>query len=67
MTSRQRSAAVHAGHRGPDRDLALDLVRATEAAALAAGRWVGRGDMQQADEAAWTPYGTCLYGHPQPV
>jgi fructose-1,6-bisphosphatase II len=28
----------------PDRNLALDLVRVTEAAAMAAGRWVGRGD-----------------------
>ena len=27
-----------------DRNLALDLVRVTEAAAMAAGRWVGRGD-----------------------
>ena len=27
----------------PDRNLALELVRATEAAALAAARWVGRG------------------------
>src|SRR6266566_556423 len=28
----------------PDRNLALELVRVTEAAAMAAGRWVGRGD-----------------------
>ena len=27
----------------PDRNLALELVRVTEAAAMAAGRWVGRG------------------------
>src|SRR3954470_11786830 len=27
-----------------DRNIALDLVRVTEAAAMAAGRWVGRGD-----------------------
>src|SRR4029453_12964261 len=36
----------------PDRNLALDLVRVTEAAALAAGRWVGRGDKEGADQAA---------------
>lgn len=28
---------------GPERNLALELVRATEAAAMAAARWVGRG------------------------
>ena len=28
----------------PDRNLALELVRVTEAAAMAAGRWVGKGD-----------------------
>jgi len=28
----------------PDRNLALELVRVTEAGAMAAGRWVGRGD-----------------------
>jgi fructose-1,6-bisphosphatase II len=36
----------------PDRNLALDLVRVTEAAAMAAGRWVGRGDKNGADAAA---------------
>src|SRR3982751_2163725 len=36
----------------PDRNLALELVRVTEAAALAAGRWVGRGDKIGADGAA---------------
>jgi fructose-1,6-bisphosphatase II len=36
----------------PDRNLALDLVRVTEAAAMAAGRWVGRGDKEAADGAA---------------
>jgi fructose-1,6-bisphosphatase II len=36
----------------PDRNLALELVRATEAAALAAGRWMGRGDKIGADQAA---------------
>jgi fructose-1,6-bisphosphatase II len=36
----------------PDRNLALELVRVTEAAAMAAGRWVGRGDKNSADQAA---------------
>jgi fructose-1,6-bisphosphatase II len=36
----------------PDRNLALDLVRVTEAAALAAGRMMGRGDKIAADQAA---------------
>jgi len=36
----------------PDRNLAMELVRVTEAAALAASRWVGRGDKEGADGAA---------------
>ncbi len=36
----------------PDRNLALELVRVTEAAALAAGRWVGGGEKESADQAA---------------
>src|SRR3954453_11569283 len=36
----------------PDRNLALELVRTTEAAALAASRWMGRGDKEGADGAA---------------
>jgi fructose-1,6-bisphosphatase II len=36
----------------PDRNLAMELVRTTEAAAMAAGRWVGRGDKEAADQAA---------------
>jgi fructose-1,6-bisphosphatase II len=36
----------------PDRNLALELVRVTEAAALAAARHVGRGDKEAADQAA---------------
>jgi fructose-1,6-bisphosphatase II len=38
--------------RAPDRNLALELVRVTEAAALSAARWVGRGDKNGADQAA---------------
>jgi fructose-1,6-bisphosphatase II len=36
----------------PDRNLALELVRVTEAAAMAAGRWIGRGDKNGADGVA---------------
>lgn len=36
----------------PDRNLALELVRVTEAGAIAAGRWVGRGDKEGGDGAA---------------
>ena len=45
MSSAQNSAR-------PDRNLALELVRVTEAAALAAARMVGRGDKEGADQAA---------------
>jgi fructose-1,6-bisphosphatase II len=42
-----------ARHReAPDRNLAMELVRVTEAAAMAAGRWVGRGDKNGGDGAA---------------
>jgi fructose-1,6-bisphosphatase II len=40
------------GPASPDRNLALELVRVTEAAAMAAGRWVGRGDKNGADDVA---------------
>src|SRR5579863_3203224 len=36
----------------PDRNLGMELMRATEAASLAAGRWMGRGDKNAADGAA---------------
>jgi fructose-1,6-bisphosphatase II len=39
-------------HRDPTRNLALELARVTEAAALAAGRFMGRGDKEAADGAA---------------
>src|SRR5512133_4189450 len=42
---------MRAGTR-PDRNLALELVRVTEAGAMGAGRWVGRGDKNAADQAA---------------
>jgi len=38
--------------RKPDRNLALELVRVTEAAAMAAARWVGRGEKERGDQAA---------------
>src|SRR5919202_1798733 len=44
---------MNADHRvAPDRNLALEMVRVTEAAALAASRWMGRGDKEGADGAA---------------
>jgi fructose-1,6-bisphosphatase II len=41
-----------ARRQAPDRNLALELVRVTEAAAMAAARWMGRGDKEGADGAA---------------
>jgi fructose-1,6-bisphosphatase II len=48
MTEQTHEPARHA----PDRNLALELARVTEAAAMAAARWVGRGDKNGADGAA---------------
>ena len=36
----------------PDRNIAMELVRVTEAGAMAAARWIGRGDKEKADQAA---------------
>ncbi|MCW2878576.1 MAG: Fructose-bisphosphatase [Sphaerisporangium sp.] len=44
--------ALATAERAPDRNLALELVRVTEAAAMAAARWVGRGDKNGADGSA---------------
>jgi fructose-1,6-bisphosphatase II len=44
--------ALAVSKQAPDRNLALELVRVTEAAAMAAGRWVGRGDKIGGDGAA---------------
>src|SRR5438874_811119 len=41
-----------AAKQAPDRNLAMELVRVTEAAAMAASRWVGRGEKETADGAA---------------
>ena len=46
----------------PDRNLALELVRTTEAAAMAAARWFGRGDKIGADQAAVDAMRTVLDG-----
>jgi len=56
MTDEPRTeAAVATAERDgsrPDRNLALELVRTTEYAALAAARWIGRGEKESADQAA---------------
>ncbi|HUY62074.1 MAG TPA: fructose-bisphosphatase class II, partial [Candidatus Dormibacteraeota bacterium] len=44
--------SISTGGQAPDRNLAMELVRVTEAAALAAARWMGRGDKEGADGAA---------------
>ena len=44
----------------PDRNLALELVRVTESAALASSRWVGRGDKMGAGYAGETETGRTL-------
>jgi fructose-1,6-bisphosphatase II len=46
------SSSLHVGADEPDRNLALELVRVTEAAAIAGGHWVGFGDKNKADGAA---------------
>ena len=45
-------SAANTNFEAPDRNLAMELVRVTEAAALAAGRWVGKGDKNGGDGAA---------------
>ena len=52
MTDSSVPAALSVSAEAPDRNLALELCRVTEAAAMAAGRWVGRGDKNGADKAA---------------
>jgi fructose-1,6-bisphosphatase II len=52
MNERPLPPDLSAAHAAPDRNLALELVRVTEAAAMAAGRWVGRGDKNGADGVA---------------
>src|ERR671934_1750841 len=52
MARPEASVAERPAGNRPDRNLALELVRVTEAAALGAARWVGRGDKVAADQAA---------------
>jgi fructose-1,6-bisphosphatase II len=52
MTQSIDAATSSPRREAPDRNLALELVRVTEAAAMAAGRWVGRGDKNGGDGAA---------------
>src|SRR4051794_11423969 len=52
MSDSSVPGSLRVGGERPDRNLALELVRVTEAAAMAAGRWVGRGDKNGADGAA---------------
>src|SRR5688500_13327457 len=51
QTSEPSGAALNSSSH-PDRNLALELVRVTEAAALQAARWIGKGQKEAADEAA---------------
>ncbi|WP_063060621.1 class II fructose-bisphosphatase [Nocardia sienata] len=46
------SSPASSRREAPDRNLALELVRVTEAGAMAAGRWVGKGDKEGGDGAA---------------
>src|ERR1700736_6885524 len=50
MTADQQAHAPDS--HAPDRNLALELARVTEAGAMAAARWVGRGEKNGADGAA---------------
>ena len=52
MATIEEATRVEGTAQPPDRNLALELVRVTEAAALAAARWMGRGDKEAADQAA---------------
>jgi fructose-1,6-bisphosphatase II len=51
-TSPHVPQALSVSREAPDRNISLELVRVTEAAAMAAGRWVGRGDKNGGDGAA---------------
>src|SRR5919106_2810724 len=53
-----------AERQAPDRNLAMELVRVTEAAAMAASRWMGRGDKEGADGAAVEAMRIVLSGVP---
>ncbi|RZQ63566.1 class II fructose-bisphosphatase [Amycolatopsis suaedae] len=52
MSSPSPASSQPRRREAPDRNLAMELVRVTEAAAMAAGRWVGKGDKNGGDGAA---------------
>ena len=52
MSADNSSATPQSTKQAPDRNLAMELVRVTEAAALASGKWVGRGQKESGDGAA---------------
>ncbi|MFN2538945.1 MAG: class II fructose-bisphosphatase [Mycobacteriales bacterium] len=52
MTQPDVPPTLSVAREAPDRNISLELVRVTEAAAMAAGRWVGRGDKMGGDGAA---------------
>jgi fructose-1,6-bisphosphatase II len=52
MTQPDVPESLSVAREAPDRNISLELVRVTEAAAMAAGRWVGRGDKIGGDGAA---------------
>ncbi len=52
MSARPEAASLQTTAQKPDRNLALELARVTESAALAAAPLVGRGDKEAADQAA---------------
>ncbi len=58
----QTSFSTESSMEVPDRNLAMELVRVTEAAAMAAARWVGRGDKNGADGAAVNAMRTLVSG-----
>ena len=58
----QTSLSSESSMEVPDRNLAMELVRVTEAAAMAAARWVGRGDKNGADGAAVNAMRTLVSG-----
>src|SRR3954471_16780352 len=48
----QQRAVAHPERTAPDRNIAMELVRVTEAGAMAAARWIGRAEKESADQAA---------------
>src|SRR6476619_6085253 len=50
--ARPEASVAEPAANAPDRNLALELVRVTEAGAMGAGRWIGRGEKESADQAA---------------